>query len=52
MSAFLSFTAMNRLDTMLNAATAMMRNTIRNIMRFSISTARKNVAFCRVQSVT
>ena len=36
---------------MLNAATTMMRSTIRNIIRFSISTARKNVAFCRVQSV-
>ena len=51
MSACLSFTAMNRLETILKAATAMIRNTIRNIMRFSMSTARKKLAFSRVQSV-
>ena len=35
----------------LNAATAMMRKRMRNIMRFSMSTARKKFALLRVQSV-
>jgi len=51
MSAFLSLTAIVRVDTMLNAATTTMIITMRNIMRFSICTARKKLAWCMVQSL-
>ncbi|MNC86211.1 hypothetical protein D3C83_18510 [compost metagenome] len=51
MSACLSVTTITRLDTMLNAATAMMRMITMNIIRFSICTARKKLACCWVQSL-
>jgi hypothetical protein len=50
MSACLSITAMTRVEMMLIAATSTIRPRIRNIMRFSISTARKKLAWLRVQS--
>ncbi len=52
MSACLSVTAITRVDTMLKAATATISSRIRNIMFFSICTARKKLAWLRVQSVT
>ena len=50
MSACLSVTTITCAETMLNAATATIRVRIRNIMRFSIATARKKLAWLIVQS--
>ena len=52
MSGCLSVTTITSVETMLKAATAMMSVRMMNIMRFSICTARKKLAFCCVQSVT
>ena len=50
MSACLSFTATTRVEMMLIAATSTISVRMMNIMRFSISTARKKFAWVRVQS--
>ena len=52
MSAYFSCTAITSVDTMLNAATATIRNRITVIIVFSSATARKKFAWLRVQSVT
>ena len=52
MSACLSVTTITCADTMLNAATATISVRMMNIMRFSICTARKKLAWLRVQSRT
>jgi hypothetical protein len=52
MSARLSVTAITSVDTMLKAATATISSRMRNIMFFSICTARKKLAWLRVQSLT
>ena len=52
MSACLSVTVMTSVDTMLNAATATISVRMMNIIRFSICTARKKLAWLRVQSRT
>ena len=51
MSACLSVTSITSVETMLNAATATISSRMMNITRFSISTARKKLAWLRVQSV-
>ena len=50
MSACLSVTATTRVEMMLIAATRMISVRMMNIMRFSMSTARKKLAWLRVQS--
>src|SRR5947209_3108427 len=50
MSACLSFTATTSVEMMLIAATSTISVRMMNIMRFSISTARKKFAWVRVQS--
>ena len=50
MSACLSVTTITCADTMLNAATATISVRMMNITRFSICTARKKLAWLRVQS--
>src|SRR3954469_1040993 len=50
MSACLSVTATTSVEMMLIAATRMISPRMMNIMRFSISTARKKLAWLRVQS--
>jgi hypothetical protein len=52
MSAYFSWTAITRVDTMLKAATATMRKRMMVIMVFSRATARKKLAWLRVQSLT
>ncbi|MNN95612.1 hypothetical protein D3C81_2144460 [compost metagenome] len=47
----LSFTAMTRDDSRLNAATATISARIRNIMRFSVCTAANHVRLLRDQSL-
>ena len=51
MSACLSVTAITSVDTMLKAATATISERMMNIMFFSICTARKKLAWLRVQSL-
>ena len=50
MSACLSVTSITCAETMLNAATATISVRMMNITRFSIATARKKLAWLRVQS--
>ena len=52
MSACLSVTTITCAETMLNAATATISVRMMNITRFSIATARKKLAWLRVQSRT
>ncbi|MNN89853.1 hypothetical protein D3C81_2077250 [compost metagenome] len=50
MSACLSVTVITNVDTRLNAATAMIRVRMMNIMRFSVCTAANQLRFWRDQS--